>query len=312
MNRLIASVFAFLLVLFLCSPAPAWNDHGHLVVARVAWNRLTPEQRAKVTAILKAHPHYEEVLTKQKPDGYNVDQWAFMRAACWPDWVRSHHASEYNRSTWHYIDYPFIWPGSSIDPAKHQPQAGEKNALYALAQGAEKVKTGTDVEKAVALCWIFHVVADLHQPLHCTSMFRDDLPTGDRGGNSVQISIRSGPVVLHSFWDGLLGRGYTTGSINKDVVEIEAVMKEKAATVGLELEQHQTPESWAKEGFELCKRAVYLDGQLKLGKSSGRGNRGGDAPPAPEDYAPACGRTARIQVGKAGVRLAGEMVRLVP
>jgi hypothetical protein len=32
-----------------------------------------------------------------------------------------------------------------------------------------------------------------------------------------------------SFWDGLLGRGETVGSINKDVAEVEQAMKSNEA-----------------------------------------------------------------------------------
>jgi hypothetical protein len=34
-------LFAALLPLTLASPAFAWNDHSHMVVARLAWNKLT-------------------------------------------------------------------------------------------------------------------------------------------------------------------------------------------------------------------------------------------------------------------------------
>jgi hypothetical protein len=61
-------ILAFVLVILLATPAFAWNEKGHLVVCRLAWRQLTDEQRAQVTAILKKHPHYEEYLTKGKPE----------------------------------------------------------------------------------------------------------------------------------------------------------------------------------------------------------------------------------------------------
>jgi hypothetical protein len=59
MKRLLAGVLVFVLA----APALGWNDKGHLVSARLAWRRLTDDQRAKVVALLKQHPHYEEFLT---------------------------------------------------------------------------------------------------------------------------------------------------------------------------------------------------------------------------------------------------------
>jgi hypothetical protein len=52
-------LLAFLVVIVVSPPAFAWNEKGHLVIARLAWRQLTEGQRAKVSAALKKHPHYE-------------------------------------------------------------------------------------------------------------------------------------------------------------------------------------------------------------------------------------------------------------
>jgi S1/P1 Nuclease len=135
------------------------------------------------------------------------------------------------------------------------------------------------------------------------ALFSMKYPDGDRGGNSIRIRIASSPTNLHSFWDGLLGRGTTAGNIGKDVAEIEAVMKDKAETIKSDMEAHKTPESWAKEGAALAPKAVYLDGELLKPREGSTD----DVLQAPPEYAPACGRVARMQVGKAGMRLAGTL-----
>ncbi len=303
---------ALALLFVVTAPALAWNDKGHMVVARLAWRQLSEKQRGQVVAILKLHPHYEEFLAANKPEGFSEDEWVFMRATTWADWVRSHHAEDYNKGPWHYVNYPFVPPGSKVDPAKHQPPAGQENVVNSLTICMEKIKTGTDVEKAVFMTWLFHLVGDIHQPLHCVAMFSEKYPDGDQGGNLVAISLKSGPVKLHSFWDGLLGRGLTPGDIGKDVEEIEAVLKDKNKTITAELEAHQTFESWALEGAELAKKYVYLGGELKLGRSAGRNTEGEAAPEAPAEYAPAAGKLARVQVGKAGTRLVQQLKKLFP
>jgi hypothetical protein len=302
-------LLAFALVFAAAPPAFAWNEKGHLVTARLAWRQLTEEQRAKVIAVLKKHPHYEEYLTAGKPDGFSEDEWAFLRAATWGDWVRSHHREQFDHPTWHYINYPIVPPGSKVDPTKHEPPEGQENVVNQLAVCVEKIKKGSDEEKAVYLTWLFHLVGDIHQPLHCTAVYSERFPDGDRGGNLARIRIRSGPTNLHSFWDGLLGAGTTAGDIDKDVQEIEAVLKEKADEVKKELGDHQSFESWAREGLALSKRVVYLDGELKV--AAGRGGRD-DVPEAPAEYAASAGRTARVQVGKAGSRLAEQIKKLFP
>jgi hypothetical protein len=114
-------------------------------------------------------------------------------------------------------------------------------------------------------------------------------------------------------WDGLLGTGTSAGSINSDVREIEALIKEKAADIQKELDAHQSFESWGREGQELARSVVYLNGALKVAASTGRRiTADADVPTAPDGYAQNCGRVARVQVGKSGLRLADQVERLLP
>jgi hypothetical protein len=228
----------------------------------------------------------------------------FMKASTWSDWVRSHHREQFDHPTWHYINYPIVPTNSAVDPAKHEPPAQQENVINQLAVCVEIIRTGTEEERAVYLTWLFHLVGDIHQPLHCTAVYSERFPEGDRGGNLALIRIRSGPINLHSFWDGLLGTGTTAGDIGKDVQEIEKVMQDKAAEVKKEMEEHPSFASWGREGLELSKRVVYLNGELKVAAArEGRDN----VPEAPAEYATQAGRVARVQIGKAGTRLADQL-----
>ena len=67
--------------------------------------------------------------------------------------------------------------------------------LYEVITKSEET---TDMDKAILLCWLFHLVGDIHQPLHCSAMFTPRLfSEGDRGGNSIKV----GKYNLHSTWD---------------------------------------------------------------------------------------------------------------
>ena len=52
-----------------------------------------------------------------------------------------------------------------------------------------KTKTAAGEDRAVAACWLFHLVGDIHQPLHNASYFLSDKSflTGDLGGNRFGI-----------------------------------------------------------------------------------------------------------------------------
>src|SRR5271169_467286 len=202
MDDAMKKLVAVLALALLPAPVLAWNEHGHMVVARLAWNQLSADQRAKVVAILKNHPHYADYLAARKPEGFTEDEWVFMRAATWPDWVRG--KRDHDRPTWHYINYPIIPPGSAVEAADHEPPAKQENIVNQLAVCIEKIKTGTDEEKAVYMTWLFHLVGDIHQPLHCTAVYSERFPDGDRGGNLAIVRTRTSSTNLHSFWDGLL------------------------------------------------------------------------------------------------------------
>jgi hypothetical protein len=222
MNKLLAIIA----LVALPTQCYAWNEHGHMVVARLAWDQLFADQRAKVVAILKNHPHYTDFLSARKPDGFTEDEWVFMRAATWSDWVRG--KREHDRPTWHYVNFPIVPPGSAVKVADHEPPAKQENIVNQLTVCAEKIKIGTDVERAVNMAWLFHLVGDIHQPLHCTALFSEQFPNGDKGGNDAFIRIRSSRAKLHSMWDGLLGAGTSAGSIGSDVREIEGLTKDNA------------------------------------------------------------------------------------
>jgi hypothetical protein len=57
--------------------------------------------------------------------------------------------------------------------------------------------------------WLFHLVGDIHQPLHTTQLFTVEYPTGDRGGNEicVRVTQTGQPMDLHRFWDGVITPG---------------------------------------------------------------------------------------------------------
>jgi hypothetical protein len=58
-------------------------------------------------------------------------------------------------STCHYIDYPIIEHGSGCKAADHEPPAKHENVGNQFAVCIDKIKSGTDEEKAVYMTWLF-------------------------------------------------------------------------------------------------------------------------------------------------------------
>ena len=59
------------------------------------------------------------------------------------------------------------------------------------------------------MCWLLHLIGDIHQPNHAITLFSEAFPDGDRGGNLSLIRIENGEAAKirhHLFWDGLMGQ----------------------------------------------------------------------------------------------------------
>ena len=110
-----------------------------------------------------------------------------MQAARWADDIRIRDRQQH-RGPWHYINWPFTPEGQPASVQVREPEP--VNILTAMAENASVVKTAKDPErKAIALTWLFHLVGDIHQPLHTAQLFTVEYPKGDRGGNEICVRV---------------------------------------------------------------------------------------------------------------------------
>jgi hypothetical protein len=285
-------------------PAAAWNDTGHAAVGLIAHRQLGGNAalttRSKVIALLRRHPFYENVWRQQQPDGTDEGEYLFMRAAMWPDDIRDQPAFHHDR--WHYINLPYSPPGSAV----RGPQPVGESILTALRLNEQEVQDPAvpDARKAIALCWLFHLLGDLHQPMHTVSLFTPEYPRGDRGGNDFWISTARGPLRLHALWDGLIGGRLPIAAARRAVVSITSAhpvstFQPAPAEGGYD--------AWAKQGFALAGESVYLGGRLRGSRESR------PSPPAlPPGYEVEAARIAQRQLALAGYRLASVLRTVLP
>ena len=171
------------------------------------------------------------------PKGLNEDgeaRWLLCRASVWPDMLRNDRENQpsyppqparqgsYHRGVWHYIDTPLVIVADGtgddqLKALKEKARAGQHlltdapakernvaNALQAIAFNRDKFVHGKPAEQAVALCWLLHVLGDIHQPLHASAAFSavalDPVthPAGDKGGNAIGLGEHGN---LHALWD---------------------------------------------------------------------------------------------------------------
>ena len=339
------------LVLILPAPASAWHKDGHLAVARIAWKQLSDQERIQIAKILKAHPHYDLFLAAGAPKGVPAVEWAFLQAGVWPDWVRDPHApgldadqrarikKAFHKPVWHYVNLPYLHPH---DAAKFDAQAirkeillpelddqGEPRHVLAALKQAMKLLLAADTpdaDKAVRLCWLAHLVGDLHQPLHACSLIaakgtlgaeQFDPPHGDLGGNRTAIKRLASDAAamnLHFYWDSLVFR------TEPGFAGVEAVVAKLLNDPALRPDQLQELSAkefldWAEESLELCRTVVYKGGDafLKVRALPPRkvDLTGLDVPALPEGYEPIAERVAARRMVLAGYRLADQLQRVL-
>ena len=184
----------------------------------------------------------------------------FMLAARWADDVRTQDR-EQNRSPWHYINLPFKPDGQPASVQAKPPQT--VNILTALAENERIAKTDTDAaRKAIALTWLFHLVGDIHQPLHAAQVFTTDYPKGDQGGNQICVrqSLTRNARDLHGFWDGVVTSRSTVAELRNEAT----TLRNRPEFARNQLTELATSdfESWADESFEIATKISYQNGAV--------------------------------------------------
>jgi hypothetical protein len=277
MTRLSASrVLALVLVCVWClvaSPASAWNETGHMIVAFIAYKHLTPQTKQTVDRLLALNPDVEAYKATLPPawDDEARKLAGFMYAATWPDMIKGRsdyvtdgdhggnrpppgpdasrnigYADKFKHQYWHFIDMPFSEDGTATAPP------AQPNALTQLTIMLDAIKdpASSDDLRSYDLVWIAHIVGDLHQPLHTVSRFSKAHPAGDDGGNAVSVCHAPCRVNLHAVWDAILG----------------AAGLQEALAVGELLDAVPPPaggdvidvKAWIDEGVAAAKNVAYL------------------------------------------------------
>ncbi len=164
------NILAFVLAaLFFTMPghAFAWGKKGHELVAEIAF-------------------HFLDDSTKEIVKKY-LGNMSIEEAANWMDDNRSNSYYDFMK-TWHYLD---------MDKGELYKPSSEKNILTVLysaiieLQHMETLKK-KDIRRDLLL--LFHLIGDLHQPLHTGYAI-------DKGGNTIDISSQNFTSNLHSAWD---------------------------------------------------------------------------------------------------------------
>ena len=320
------ALLKFLLLIIFILPVPpamAWDSVSHRLSAAVALDFLSADKRALLLRILRQHPRFDEDFLAQVPgfidtgDDQQLAAWLLGQAAYWPDIARGLPAAEaekYNRPAWHYIDGAWLrdaatMQGNSyIGIARFDDVRGEDRTTIHTEQQANNIVTALDYntlvladagrpmpERAVALCWVLHLMGDIHQPLHAGSLFSAEVfKRGDRGGNGVRTDAGN----LHARWDRALGAAGLVETLPIILQQLSAPAPPKIQ--GVESDWSQ----WLAESRQILLRDVYTKVMKQEIAAADRARRRLRPLTLSADYVSRMQEIARQRIGQAGLRLA--------
>jgi hypothetical protein len=156
-----------LIIIFASYKSFSWSKDGHEIVVKIA----------------------KSYLTKPVLDSVNkyLDTLSFEEASTWMDDQRKNHAFDYLKP-WHYVN---------IAKDKTYVATETPNLINQLQLAINNLKnhkklSASDI--AFNLKIVFHLVGDLHQPLHCGYL-------EDKGGNDIDLEYLGKKDNLHHVWD---------------------------------------------------------------------------------------------------------------
>ncbi len=292
------------------TPLFGWGNVGHMTVAYVAYQHLTPAAKKRVYALIKLNPDYKNkkwsALIPAGTAPKDRPMMLFMIAATWPDQIKSEkgysddgpdphgnrpdgasssqnigYTDHLHHKYWHFVDTPFSQDGTALGTIP-TPNAETQIAAFR----AVLASSDPDPLKSYDLVWLLHLVGDVHQPLHAATRVSKADPDGDNGGNKVALCKKC-KSELHGFWDGLPGTGKDP---NAAVVAGKKLPKADAT-----LAANTDATTWIKESFDAAQKSVYVNPPI------GAGDGPFTLTPA---YKTAARKLAKKRVALAGARLA--------
>jgi hypothetical protein len=279
-----------------------------MVTAAIAYDELAAHDPAvidRVMAIIAHHPEHGpfEVAIARTTDAERTRR-VFLEIARWPDDIRG---GAYDHPSWHAAFRPVVDPQ---EPPPHiPPNVVTYEAFEALTLNAHMAADtrAPDSDRAVALCWVFHIVGDIHQPLHSAELYSRDFPDGDRAGTLAFVlePKTHQPENLHWFWDDRVSQTDDPDGAFARAHELERKFPRAQFVSELAKEKALLPniEAWADESHAVAQSIAY-------GPNRPRAKSAADAKLPDDAYVKASTAIAEQRLTLAGYRLADLLRRI--
>lgn len=167
MKHILITLSTLLILLIPSNKSYAWGKKGHSLVAEIAFHYLDNNTQKNVLNYL---------------NGMSIED-----AANWMDSMRDDHSYDYMKP-FHYVNFE---KGAMVN----EPSGDNIiRVLNSTLRDLDNINSLSKDEIRTRLFYLFHLVGDLHQPLHVGYGV-------DKGGNKTQASFFGKGSNLHAIWD---------------------------------------------------------------------------------------------------------------
>ena len=269
MTKLRTSV-TLVLVSFVAIPpttARAFDHPGHMATAAIAFAEIE-KQRPDLIDVLGmlflAHPDPAPFwVAVGDAKGKERVRRMFIEAARWPDDSKF---TPRDRLSWHSARWPVVAKDAppeakALAESRKARAMGQAMEALALHQAMLANPETSPADRALALSWVFHIVGDIHQPLHVSDLYSKDFPTGNSAGSMgyVMDPVTKSPITLHILWDSNDFRSPSLEEVDRHAKEF---MERYPRTAFPELKKHPVTdpkvfEKWAKESHQIAEEWAF-------------------------------------------------------
>jgi hypothetical protein len=199
----------------------------------------------------------------------------------------------YDHDSWHYSQKVV-----SIVQILLPFSFGNAQSAFHHNLGIARDPQAAAADRAIALCWVIHIVGDMHQPLHAALWMSGRFPLTDAGGNWawVRKTADAAPERLHRIWDAA-GRPDGLNRASPDALAAELERDYPAEAQPLLPDPDTAFTRWVAHSRVLAYEIVYQRGGLDAGASQA------SATVLPDGYLDQVQAVSRDQLAAAGNRI---------
>jgi len=233
-------------------------------IAFVDIKQARPDLVEKLQLLFLTHPDTAPFwVAAGEAKGEERTRRMFLECARWPDDSKF---TPRDMLTWHSARWAIVAKDATPQAkaaaeATHGKPVGQAieavNLNYAMISNHES----TPSERALGLCWVLHIVGDIHQPLHVSDLYSADFPTGNAAGTLSYVAdpLSDTTIPLHILWDSNVLR---TPSLEAVDQAAEAYREKYPRSSFPELQSHpvNSPDffrEWARESHQVAVDWAY-------------------------------------------------------